>query len=115
MLTYDLDDTYWNCVCLLLPGGKATLVDTDFFERYGDSEWRVMGEDTIFRLVRYTVVINPTAWRRNRKERIRYRFESLHRAVLGMPEDRQVDHIDRFRLGQSAQQFTRWRHQAKMA
>jgi hypothetical protein len=33
MLTYDPDETYWNCVCLLLPDGKATLVDTDIFEQ----------------------------------------------------------------------------------
>lgn len=96
MLTYDPDETYWNCVCLLLPDRKATLVDTDIFEQYGHYDWRVMG-DTICRSVRYTVVINPTARRRNWKTRMKYRFESLPRLVMMPPSNRHVDHISRCR------------------
>lgn len=69
MLTYDPEDTYLNCVCLLLPGGQATLVDTDVFERYADSRWRVMG-DMVFRMVRYVKITNPTARPHNRKQRV---------------------------------------------
>lgn len=96
MLVFDPDDPYSNCVCLLLPGGLAALVDIPFFEGHGGEDWRVMG-DVIFCKERRVVVVNPTALPRNRKERIRYRIMTLPRLVLGVPYDRMVDHISRNR------------------
>lgn len=90
------DDGCWNAVSMLLPEGRATLVDVEVFERLGSLEWRVMGT-SIYHMRRYTVVVNPTAWVQNRRHGVRYRMESLPRLVVNAPKGKMVDHINRNR------------------
>lgn len=43
MLNNPTED-YWNCVCLLLPRGKATLIDIEDFEQFGSWDWQILGD-----------------------------------------------------------------------
>lgn len=89
---WDKDEDYTGSVCLLLPKGKATLVDLDFFEWACTVEWSVLGR---------TIFYNERCGRKNR-------MYSLHRDAIQHGLDfiaahnlrmrmfrREVDHVNR--------------------
>lgn len=94
----DHTEDYTESVCLLLPKGRATLVDLDFFEWASEKKWSVRGRTISFQ--RY--------WAGTKAVRLRTSTTFLHRAALFFQLDakdvsdlsyllrnREIDHANR--------------------